>query len=121
MMGVLLTAPPPKMSKDKIKAFNIEDTDLQELDAKKNFPKPVASDSDWEPVTPLKGLLQWKAVLDKWSQPLWGTGEGGQAGFVKAWATAFGWDETLEKVAAIPTRLDKKFIDLYVAAPLMTK
>ncbi|KAK3395147.1 hypothetical protein B0H63DRAFT_408500 [Podospora didyma] len=49
--------------------------------------------------------------------------EGGdvQTSFVSTWASAFGWSSTLSSIAKIPSLLDKRFDELYVASPLLTK
>ncbi|KAH6844551.1 hypothetical protein B0I37DRAFT_377763 [Chaetomium sp. MPI-CAGE-AT-0009] len=44
-----------------------------------------------------------------------------QTMFVKDWATAFGWDKALASVAKMPSLLNRRFDQLYVAAPLVTK
>lgn len=121
MMGVLLTAPPPYMAPDKLPTFNIEDADLQELRAEKIFPNSAPSHTEWEPEDPQTGVAQWKAVQDSWTNPSWGIGSEGQMGFVGKWAEAFGWDNAMSQLAAIPMRLQEMFEELYVAAPLMTK
>jgi hypothetical protein len=118
MMGVLLTAPPPKMAPDKLPKFNIEDAYKVEL-TEKPFPPPNSSHIEWEPEEPQAGAAQWKAVHDNWKDPAWGLA--GQAGFVKEWSKASGWDEDLSSWAAMPKRLEKKFGELYVASPLTTK
>ncbi|KAK4142996.1 uncharacterized protein C8A04DRAFT_12761 [Dichotomopilus funicola] len=41
--------------------------------------------------------------------------------FVKSWAEAFGWDTALAGLAGMPSLLNKRFDNLYVAAPLLTK
>lgn len=121
MMGVLLTTPPPTMAPDKLPTYNIEDAQLQELRAEKNFPLPTQSHPEWEPSAPQEGPAQWKAVHDKWANPAWGTGLDGQAGFVGKWAEVFGWDKAMSQLAAIPKRLNERFEDLYVAAPMMNR
>jgi hypothetical protein len=121
MMGVLLTAPPPIMSVDKLPTFNIADADLQALPAKRAFPTPTASHADWEPGAYPKDTTPWDAVRDYWVDPLWKTGDDGQMGFVKTWTQALGWDQALAQVAGMPKRLYQKFGEVYVAAPEMTK
>lgn len=121
MMGVLLTAPPPNMAPDKLPTFNIEDADLQEIPAEKNFPNPNLSHTEWEPDDPQSGVAQWKAVQDSWTNPTWGIGSEGQMGFVGKWAEVFGWDTAMSKLAAFPWGLQERFEELYVVAPLMTK
>lgn len=121
MMGVRLTAPPPYMAPDKLPTFNIEDADLEELRAEKSFPNPTLSHTEWEPDDPQTGVAQWKAAHDSWTNPAWGIGPEGQVGFVRKCAEALGWDNTMSQFAAFPVRLQEKFEELYVAAPLMTK
>jgi len=123
MMGILLTAPPATIAPDKLKTFNIEDAELQELTAKKTFPIPESSYAELEPDAPAADeKQQWDNVKGKWESPDWGTGDDGQAGFVDIWAREFGWDVgVLKAMAAIPKRLDNMFETYYVAAPLMTK
>lgn len=121
MMGVLLTAPPPHIAPDKLPTFNIEDADLQELRAEKSLPNPTQSHTDWEPDDPQAGVAQWKAVQASWMNPAWGIGSEGQMGFVGKWADALGWDNAMSQLAAFPVRLQERFEELYVAAPLMTK
>lgn len=109
------------MAPDKLPTFNIEDAELQEFVAEKKFPPPTPSHPEWKPEAPHEGAAQWKAVHDNWTNPAWGTGDEGQAGFVGKWAEVFGWDKAMSQLAAIPKRLEKGFENLYVAAPLMTK
>lgn len=121
MMGVLLSAPPSIMAPDKLAVFKIEDADLRELSAKKNFPSPTPSHPEWEPDAPLVGAAQWEAVHDNWVNPVWKTGDEGQAGFVKKWVEVCGWDKAMSLLAKIPERVEARFEELYVAAPLLTK
>ncbi|KAH7006886.1 hypothetical protein EDB80DRAFT_842092 [Ilyonectria destructans] len=127
MMGILMQAPPAIMSIDTLKAFDILDAGLEELDAKKNFPDPEESKEDWAPDTPQEGAGQWKTVREKWELPEWNADEEHQkepedvqTAFVKTWADLFHWDSTLSTLAKIPKLLDKRFDDLYVGAPLTT-
>lgn len=127
MMGILMQAPPAIMSIDTLKAFDILDAGLEELDAKKNFPDPEESREDWAPDTPREGAGQWKTVREKWELPEWNADEehqkepeDAQTSFVKTWADLFHWDPTLSTLAKIPKLLDKRFDDLYVRAPLTT-
>ena len=120
-MGLLLTAPPPTMSPDKLPASNLGDAELEELRAKRHFPPGQQSHPEWEPVAPLEGKEQWDVVHDNWQEPAWGMGEDGSKGFVSKWAEVFKWDmPAMSQLAAIPTRLEKGFMDPYVAAPLVT-
>ncbi|KAA8647060.1 hypothetical protein EYZ11_008797 [Aspergillus tanneri] len=121
MMGLQLTAPPPTLSPDKLPQFNIEQADLQRIPAEKPFPPCVPSHPEWEPDT-AHGTSQWTEVRDHWATPDWSTGEDGQKGFVETWAKTFRWDsEFLSTLAPMPQTLKKDFLNLYVAAPLMTK
>ncbi|KAK3944843.1 hypothetical protein QBC46DRAFT_251239 [Diplogelasinospora grovesii] len=149
MMGVLLTAPPPFMSEDKLETFKILDADREDIDARKKFPAVVSASQDWAGVAPLPdGKAQWDAVHTAWKTPDWdksppaaaaagptGVAAGGtpgekvenedspgvQTSFVALWTNVFGWDAALAKVAKIPSLLDKRFDNLYVASPLLTK
>ncbi|KAK4136039.1 hypothetical protein BT67DRAFT_440170 [Trichocladium antarcticum] len=133
MMGVLLMAPPPFMSADKLQAFQILDADRQDLDGKKQFPVVVPASGDWLGVTPSpdqEPAAQWEAVRTAWETPDWdpastsgpvaAEGGGVQTSFVASWAKAFGWDGALAAMAKMPSLLDKRFDNLYVAAPLLT-
>ncbi|KAI0901553.1 hypothetical protein F4806DRAFT_490030 [Annulohypoxylon nitens] len=141
MSGVLLMVPPPVMSQDRLPVFNVMDAMLQEIDAEKGFPAEEYSSPDWEPdqstVVPSE---QWTAVHDKWKSPAWNTDEYDedvltecdrevevqedtrdvQTQFVKSWAEAFQWDSALSTLARMPRMLDKRFNELFVAAPMMT-
>lgn len=121
MVGVLLTPPPAEIAPDKLPTFSIEDSQLRELRAEKDFPPGPQSHPEWEPAAPLGGRQQWEIVRDNWKRPAWGTGEEGQAGFVSKWAEVFKWGEDMSQFAAIPKRLEEGFMDLYVAAPLVTE
>ncbi|KAK4152314.1 hypothetical protein C8A00DRAFT_16367 [Chaetomidium leptoderma] len=149
MMGVLLQAPPPFMSEDKLQAFKILDADLRNIDAHDNFPIPAPAASDqWVGAPPLEHEAQWDEVHKAWESPDWDissapaaaaitaveggeeeeeeqgeTGESAdvQTSFVKTWAAAFGWDAGLAAVAKMPSLLNSRFNQLYVAAPLVTK
>ena len=141
MMGVLLYAPPPFMSEDKQQTFKILDADLKDINANDTFPVPAPADDQWVGAPPLKGAAQWNEVHKAWATPDWDSApavaatavvevkEGEeedveepvsvQKMFVKDWATAFGWDQTLASVAKIPSLLNRRFGQLYVAAPLV--
>ncbi|KAI1098286.1 hypothetical protein F4804DRAFT_132081 [Jackrogersella minutella] len=141
MSGVLFMAPPPVMSQDRLPVFNIMDATLQEIDAEKGFPAIEYSNSDWEPDQPTTDpSKQWAAVQDKWKTPGWdsdddddfsteGSPEAAveedardvQKQFVQSWAEAFQWDSALSAIAKMPRMLDKRFNELFVAAPMMTK
>ncbi|KAI2465290.1 hypothetical protein F4781DRAFT_35927 [Annulohypoxylon bovei var. microspora] len=149
MSGVLFMAPPPVMSQDRLPVFNIIDATLQQIDAEKGFPALEFSSPDWEPDQPtIDPSEQWTAVHDKWKTPAWNTDdydddgdddddaealtEGGheikveedtrdvQKQFVLSWAEAFQWDSALSTIAQMPRMLDKRFNELFVAAPMMT-
>lgn len=143
MMGVLLMAPPPFMSEDKLPAFNILDASLEDLDAEKKFPVPVSASKQWVGAEPQEGKPQWEEVHKLWATPDWDNDHSAtseedeeekdvegevreekvsvQTKFVAMWAAAFGWDGMLAKVAKVPSLLDKRFDQLYVAAPLLTQ
>jgi hypothetical protein len=150
MMGVLLYAPPPFMSEDKQQTFKILDAELKDIDAHDPFPLPVPADDQWVGAPPLKGAFQWDVVHKAWATPDWDTAPAAAAAaapipaveagrvaeeeekaeeepvsmqtmFVKDWATAFGWDKALASVAKMPSLLNRRFDQLYVAAPLVTK
>ena len=44
-----------------------------------------------------------------------------QTQFVKLWANTFKWDETLSSIAHLPDNMSRRFKEVFVAAPLMTK
>jgi hypothetical protein len=117
-------APLPRMSNDPYPPFKVADADLQSLTAEKPFPPWSETSGVWAPRKPYTGneiAKQYEAVEKTWANPGWGTGDDGQSGFVKMWATAFGWDSGLmSSVAAIPKRLSKQFNNLYIAAPMLT-
>ncbi|KAI1092447.1 hypothetical protein F5B19DRAFT_209814 [Rostrohypoxylon terebratum] len=141
MTGVLFMAPPPVMSQDRLPVFNIMDAMLQEIDAEKGFPSEEDSSPDWKPDQPtIVPSEQWTAVHDKWKTPAWNTDdydketstEGGQerevveesrdvqTQFVESWVEAFQWNSALSTFARMPRMLDKRFNELFVAAPMMT-
>ncbi|EAQ91833.1 hypothetical protein CHGG_00068 [Chaetomium globosum CBS 148.51] len=146
MMGVLLHAPPPFMSEDKQQTFKILDAELKDIDANDSFPQPVSAGDQWVGAPPLEGAAQWDEVHKAWATPDWDSvpaaaaaeaageeareGEGEveaeepvsvQTMFVTDWATAFGWDKALSSIAKMPSLLNRRFDQLYVAAPLVTK
>ncbi|KAL8372578.1 hypothetical protein RB595_002087 [Gaeumannomyces hyphopodioides] len=121
LMGVLVTAPKPIKSRDNLPVYNIADATLVRLTAEKVFPKPAASNADWEPAEPPKDAVEhYGAVLEVWKKPT--LGSGGRRGFVDSWASAFGWgqDKMAGKMGAMPKKIRSRFEKLYVAAPLMT-
>lgn len=145
-MGVLLHAPPPFMSEDKQQTFKILDAELKDIDANDSFPQPVSAGDQWVGAPPLEGAAQWDEVHKAWATPDWDSvpaaaaaeaageeareGEGEveaeepvsvQTMFVTDWATAFGWDKALASIAKMPSLLNRRFDQLYVAAPLVTK
>lgn len=141
MMGVLLTGPPPFMSEDKLPTFNVLDANLEDLDAVRKFPVPVPASEEWVGAQPEEGKAQWDEVHKMWETPKWDSDtaaalggkdeeekeereeekDGVQTSFVATWAAAFGWDAALSKIAKMPPLLEKRFDQLYVAAPLLTK
>ncbi|KAL7931801.1 hypothetical protein V8C35DRAFT_329162 [Trichoderma chlorosporum] len=133
MMGVKLTAPKAQIAPDPFPAFDVADASLQRLWATKPFPTIANANTAWEPVEPFKKKdedekevedfeKQYAAVLDNWSNPSWGTEDDGQKGFVGILAESFKWDkpDALKSIAGIPERLKKGFMNMYVAAPLLT-
>lgn len=128
MMGVELTAPPPKMSEDKLQTFKILDAQLESIPADKFFPVEKAALRDWDAVEPLADKEQFGTVHDKWASPDWNMEEAGssletgvQKSFVSRWAEAFNWDANMSNMAKLPKRLDKRFGKLYLGAPQLTK
>lgn len=124
MMGVEIAAPKAIMSPDPFPPFIVADADLQRIKADKPFPALVNSQPAWEPGQPYpeeKIQKQYDAVYNNWVEPTWGTGDGGQRGFVAGWAAALSWDVTaLSGIASIPQRVKQGFMNLYVAPPLLT-
>jgi hypothetical protein len=160
MTGILVTAPPPILSQDRIKKFKILEATLRRIKAGRAFPKEVPCYDDWVPDKPAKGVKQWDDVHDKWKTPMWdddnkasektmsdkdtASGDASkemmsekigeedtvsqssdtkdfQTQFVQLWAKAFKWDETLSSIARLPKNMDRRFKEVFVAAPLMTK
>ncbi|KAK6860469.1 hypothetical protein PG995_004105 [Apiospora arundinis] len=126
MMGVQITAPKAHMSADPFPAFDVDDANIQRLRATRPFPTIAQADDRWAPGVPFMDKevkQQFDAVYDGWTKPAMGTGDGGQRGFVGVLAQSLKWDNVagLKAMAGIPERLAKGFMDLYVAAPLLTK
>ncbi|KAK6948489.1 hypothetical protein Daesc_010256 [Daldinia eschscholtzii] len=126
MSGVLITAPKPTMAPDPFPAYLVADADLQRLFSEKPFPTIATASDAWAPGKPATGAQvgdQYTAVHDAWSSPSLGTGDDGQKGFVGALASSLKWGiaEEMKSIAGIPERLKKSFMNLYVAAPLLTK
>jgi hypothetical protein len=74
MMGVLLTAPPPFMSEDKLPTSEIQDADREDIEADLPFPAVVSAREDWLGVAPLpdqEPAAQWEAVRATWEVPDW--------------------------------------------------
>lgn len=114
LMGVLVTAPKPIRSRDPLPIYNIADATLVRLTAEKVFPKPAASNADWEPAEPAQDVAEhYDAVLGAWGKPA--LASDGQRGFVNSWASAFGWGR-----GQMSGKIRSRFKKLYVAAPLMT-
>ena len=119
MMGVQITAPKPVLSPDPFPAFKVADADLQRLLAERPFPTMADADAAWAPASPFTGddvKKQYEAVHDGWINPALGTGDDGQSGFVGALVDSFLWEgvSELKKIAGIPERLGKTFMDMYV-------
>ncbi|RYC86244.1 hypothetical protein BFJ63_vAg10886 [Fusarium oxysporum f. sp. narcissi] len=134
MMGVSLIAPPPDMSQDKLQTFKILDANLERILSAKGFPDEQMALEHWDPVAPLKDdsipddapgkyKKQFEKVHEKWATPDWNEGHEGdvQTGLVSRWAKAFKWDESLSKIAKIPDLVNKRFTNLYLEAPLLTR
>lgn len=75
MSGILFSAPPPKMSDDKLKVFDIIDSTLMEIESEKQFPLPEKCHADWDPHPPRNEEEddEWTVVQKKWQTPLWNT------------------------------------------------
>lgn len=124
MMGVLLTVPPPDIYPLYPPVRSILDDNTVDLQSKKSFPIMPWSNEAFEPVRHIPPANPWNNVHQAWNQPLLGKGDGGQSGFVSRWAEVFNWNKSgskLESLAGLPKKMDARFNDLFVAAPLMTK
>ncbi|KAI1171807.1 hypothetical protein F4777DRAFT_593405 [Nemania sp. FL0916] len=126
MSGVLITAPKPTMAPDPFPPYIVADADLQRLLSERPFPTIATANDAWAPGPPLTEggpEDQYNAVHDAWAEPLLGTGDEGSQGFVGILAESLKWKlvDDLKSIASIPQRLNRKFNDLYVAAPLLTK
>ncbi|KAK4665124.1 uncharacterized protein QC763_511180 [Podospora pseudopauciseta] len=75
MSGILLSAPPPKMSDDKLKVFDIIDSTLMEIESDRQFPLPTDCHKDWDPHPPRneEDDDEWTVVQKRWKTPLWNT------------------------------------------------
>lgn len=125
-MGVLFNVPPPILSLDKLPAAGTADKNIEEIPAEKQFPPVTSSNGRWEPAPHPAGEddQKWKSVHDTWNNPSLGKGGEGQAGFVSLLAEALNWDNTdsrLSKLAGLPKRMNERFDDLFIAAPLISK
>ncbi|KAI0409855.1 hypothetical protein F4802DRAFT_592738 [Xylaria palmicola] len=125
MAGVQITAPKPTMAPDPFPAYEVADADLQTLHSERPFPDVVDADEAWAPGQwPAEDQVedQYDAVLQAWSEPPLGEGEGGRQGFVGILAKTFNWAiaDEMKGIAGMPERLKNGFKDLYVAAPLLT-
>lgn len=125
MMGVLLQAPPPKMSEDKLQTFKTLDAGLETITADRHFPDEQLALTDWDPVKPLLDKEQSDEVHQSWSSPDWNvSGQGPkdvQTEFVSQWEDIFGWGGLLAQIAKIPKKLDEQFDNLYQGIPLLTR
>ncbi|KAI0536511.1 hypothetical protein GGR58DRAFT_528184 [Xylaria digitata] len=126
MSGVQITAPKPTMSLDPFPAYEVADADLQRLLSERSFPAIIEADDAWGPDQQhADGDIQeqYDAVVNAWSNPPLGEGDEGRQGFVGYLAEAFKWAvvDEMKSIAGIPERLRNGFMDLYVAAPLLTK
>ncbi|KAG5659131.1 hypothetical protein KAF25_000333 [Fusarium avenaceum] len=121
MTGVRVTAPKATMSPDPFPAYKVADADLQALLAERPFPAMATAEDTWAPVKPSDDIkTRYEDVLNAWVNPV--LGEKGQQGFVGTLAQSLGWNEAsgLKSIAGIPERLKKGFMNMYVAAPLLT-
>ncbi|KAI1124285.1 hypothetical protein F5Y10DRAFT_269275 [Nemania abortiva] len=125
MGGVLITAPKATMSPDPFPPYVVADADLQRLLSERPFPTIATANDGWAPTPPLTEAPedQYNAVHDAWAEPSLGTGDEGSRGFVGILADSLKWKfvDDLKSIASIPARLNERFKDLYVAAPLITK
>ncbi|KYK58971.1 hypothetical protein DCS_00098 [Drechmeria coniospora] len=121
MTGVRMTAPLPTVSPDPFPAYKVADADLQSLPAERPFPTIADADGAWGPDSPAAGEREkYEAVYNAWTNPAMGAS--GQTGFVGALAECLKWDvDGMKSLAAIPQTLKQEFMNLYVAAPLLTK
>lgn len=121
MTGVRVTAPKPTKSPDIFPAYKVADADLQALIAERAFPVMATAEDTWSPVKPNDDIkARCEDVLDAWVNPV--IAEKGQQGFVDTLAQSLGWNDAsgLKSIAGIPERLKKGFMNMYVAAPLLT-
>lgn len=121
MTGVRVTAPKPTMSPDPFPAYKVADADLQELTAERPFPAMVTAEDKWAPVKPNDDVKKrYEDVHEAWASPV--LGEKGQQVFVGALSQSLGWSDVsgLQSIAGIPDRLQKGFMNMYVASPLLT-
>ncbi|KAI1634229.1 hypothetical protein F4809DRAFT_537672 [Biscogniauxia mediterranea] len=121
MAGVRVTAPKPTMAPDPFPAYQVADADLQELIAKRRFPAMVTAEDAWAPVKPNDDVKKrYEEVHEAWANPV--LEAKGQQGFVDALARSLKWSDGsgLSSIAGIPERLKKGFMNMYVAAPLLT-
>ncbi|KAF5621321.1 uncharacterized protein FTJAE_11350 [Fusarium tjaetaba] len=121
MTGVRVTAPKPTMSPDPFPPYKVADADLQELTAERSFPGMVTAEDAWAPVKPNDDIKQrYEDVHDAWVSPA--LEEKSQQDFVGALAQSLGWGDVsqLKSIAAIPERLKRGFMNMYVASPLLT-
>lgn len=114
------------MAPDPFPSYVVADADLQRLLSEKAFPTIATASDAWAPAPPAADddiKEQYDAVYDAWTNPSLGTGEQGSRGFVGVLAGSLKWKiaDELKSVAAIPARLKSGFMNLYVAAPLLTK
>lgn len=118
MMGVLVTAPGPILSDDKIKKYKFEKAMLQNVfsppSKARPFPEVKASSTNWLPLKPLSADGQWGAVKEAWGKEL------GQDESINAWKRGFSWDDA-ELNGHGPPVLLKSFDEFYMAAPLLCR
>ncbi|RYP91655.1 hypothetical protein DL770_002221 [Monosporascus sp. CRB-9-2] len=125
MAGVLITAPKATMAPDPFPPYEVADADLQRLLSERPFPTLATADDAWAPLPYADGEVknQYDDVYDAWTNPLLGTGDQGQQGFVGVLANSLKWATAsdMKSITGIPERLKNGFMNLYVAAPLLTK
>ncbi|OTA84774.1 hypothetical protein M434DRAFT_377374 [Hypoxylon sp. CO27-5] len=126
MAGILITAPKPVMSPDPFPPYQVADANLQRLFSEKPFPAITTADPAWEPDQPHMGndpKEQYDAVYNAWTKASTSPDDEMQKGFVEILAESLKWKKSdeMKGIAGIPARLKEGFMNLYVAAPLLTK
>ncbi|KAJ4007417.1 hypothetical protein NW752_007603 [Fusarium irregulare] len=120
MTGVRVIAPKPTMSPDPFPAYKVADADLQELSAERPLPAMTTVDTAWAPVKPNEDVKKrYEDIHQAWVNPV--VGEKDQQSFVGTLAQSLSWGDVsgLKRIAGIPDRLKKGFMNMYVASPLL--